>query len=35
MTKAVVNEINTFIEVYTDEIYNKEEVTNLFQYIKI
>ena len=30
MTKAVVNEINTFIEVYTDEIYNKEEVTNLF-----
>ena len=30
MTKAVVNEINTFIEVYTDEICNKEEVTNLF-----
>ena len=30
MTKAVVNEINTFIKVYTDEIYNKEEVTNLF-----
>ncbi len=30
MTKAVVNEINTFIEVYSDEIYNKDEITNLF-----
>ena len=30
MTKALVNEINTFIEVYDDEIYNKEEITNLF-----
>ena len=30
MTKAVVNEITTFIEVYNDEIYNKNEITNLF-----
>ena len=30
MTRALVNEINTFIEVYDDEIYNKEEITNLF-----
>ena len=30
MTKALVNEINTFIEVYNDEIYNKDEITNLF-----
>ena len=30
MTKAVVNEINTFIEVYSDEIYDKDEITNLF-----
>jgi len=30
MTKAVVNEINTFIEVYSDEIYDKEDITNLF-----
>ena len=30
MTKALVNEINTFIEVYSDEIYNKSEITNLF-----
>ncbi len=30
MTKALVNEINTFIEVYDDEIYKKEEITNLF-----
>ena len=30
MTRAVVNEINTFIEVYDDEIYNKDEITNLF-----
>ena len=30
MTKALVNEINTFIEVYDDEIYNKDEITNLF-----
>ena len=29
MTKAVINEINTFIEVYTDEIYDKEEITTL------
>jgi two-component system, OmpR family, osmolarity sensor histidine kinase EnvZ len=30
MTKALVNEINTFITVYNDEIYDKEEITNLF-----
>ena len=30
MTKAIVNEIKTFIEVYTDEIYDKSMITNLF-----
>jgi two-component system osmolarity sensor histidine kinase EnvZ len=30
MTKALLNEVKTFIEVYTDEIYNKDEITNLF-----
>ena len=30
MTKALVNEINTFIEVYNDEIYDKSEIKNLF-----
>ncbi len=30
MTKALINEINTFIEVYDDEIYDKNEITNLF-----
>tara|TARA_B100000902_G_C27302467_1_gene913604 strand:+ start:701 stop:2020 length:1320 start_codon:yes stop_codon:yes gene_type:complete len=30
MTRALVNEINTFIEVYDDEIYDKIEITNLF-----
>ena len=30
MTKALVNEINTFIEVYNDEIYDKNEIKNLF-----
>ena len=30
MTRALVNEINTFIEVYDDEIYDKNEITNLF-----
>ncbi len=30
MTRALVNEINTFIEVYDDEIYNKDDITNLF-----
>ena len=29
MTKALVNEINTFIEVYNDEIYNKDEIKNM------
>ena len=30
MTRALANEINTFIQVYDDEIYDKEEITNLF-----
>ncbi len=30
MTKAVVNEINTFIEVYKDETYDKDEIKNIF-----
>ena len=30
MTRALVNEINTFIEVYNDEKYNKDEIVNLF-----
>ena len=30
MTRALINEVKTFIEVYKDEIYNKDEITNLF-----
>ena len=30
MTRALVNEINTFIEVYNNENYDKKEITNLF-----
>jgi len=30
MTKALVNEISTFIEVYNNENYDKDEITNLF-----
>ena len=30
MTRALVMEINTFVEVYSDEIYDKDEITNLF-----
>ena len=30
MTKALINEISTFIEVYNDEKYDKDEITNLF-----
>ena len=30
MTRALVNEITTFIQVYNDEIYDKDEITNLF-----
>ena len=30
MKKALVNEINTFIEIYNDEIYDKDEITNIF-----
>ena len=30
MTRALVNEIKTFIEVYNNENYDKNEITNLF-----
>ena len=30
MTKALINEISTFIEFYDNESYNKEEITNIF-----
>ena len=30
MTRALVNEINTFIKVYKDELYAKEQIQNLF-----
>ena len=30
MTRALVNEIKTFIEVYNNENYDKDEITNLF-----
>ena len=30
MTRALVNEIKTFIEVYNNDSYDKEEITNLF-----
>ena len=30
MTKALVNEIKTFIEVYKNDNYDKDEITNLF-----
>ena len=30
MTRALVNEINTFIEVYDNEKVDKKELTNLF-----
>ena len=30
MTRALVNEISTFIEVYNNEDFDKEEITNLF-----
>ncbi len=30
MSRALVNEISTFIEVYNNEDFNKEEITNLF-----
>jgi len=30
MTKALVNEINTYIEIFNDDIYDKDEITNLF-----
>ena len=30
MTKALVNEISTFIEVYDDNLYDKNEITDIF-----
>ena len=30
MTRALVNEIKTFIEVYNNDNYDKDEITNLF-----
>ena len=30
MTKALVNEISTFVEAYNNENYDKNEITNLF-----
>ena len=33
MTRALVNEINTFIEVYDNENIDKDELTNLFLYL--
>ena len=30
MTKALVNEISTFIKIYNNEIYDKNEITNIF-----
>ncbi len=30
MTRALVNEINTFIQVYNEQIFNKDEIQNLF-----
>ena len=30
MTRALVNEIKTFIEVYSNDNYDKDEITNLF-----
>ncbi len=30
MTKALVNEISTFVEFYSNENYNRDETTNLF-----
>ena len=31
MTKALINEINTFIIVYDDEIYKKDEIKKIAQ----
>ena len=30
MTRALVNEVKTFIEVYSNDNYDKNEITNLF-----
>ncbi len=30
MTKALINEINTYIEIYNDDVYDKNEITDLF-----
>ena len=34
MTRALVNEINTFIEVYNDEKYNKDVLRNFVFYFE-
>ena len=33
MTRALVNEINTFVEVYDQEQLDKDELRNLFSVI--
>ena len=30
MTKALINEINTYIEIYNDDVYDKNKITDLF-----
>ena len=35
MTRALVSEIQTFIEVYKSDIYEKNEIQTSFHYIKI
>ena len=35
MTRALINEIKTYIEVYSNDKYNKNEITNFFHCIKI
>ena len=30
MTRALVNEMSTFLEIYNNENYDKDEITNLF-----
>ena len=31
MTRALVNEMSTLLELYKDESYDKDEINNLFQ----
>ena len=30
MTRALINEIKTFVEVYNNDVYDKDEIANLF-----